>query len=151
VKDRLWKRINSWRGRALSKAGKAVMIKFVLQSIPSYVMSVYLIPETTIKEIERVINSFWWGRGSTNGGIKWLAWDRMAYPKAYGGLEFRNLHLFTTAMVSKQGWHFITKPKTLVAKVYKVRYFPNSFFLHPNLVTIQVMLGVAFGTRVVYL
>jgi hypothetical protein len=112
----------------------------------------YLILETAIKEIERVINSFWWGGGSTNGGIKWLAWDRMAYPKAYGGLEFRNLHLFNTAMVSKQGWHFITKPKTLVAKVYKVRYFPNSFFfLHPNLVTIQVMLGVAFGTRVVYL
>ncbi|KAK2384992.1 putative mitochondrial protein [Trifolium repens] len=126
VKDRVWKRINSWRGRALSKAGKEVMIKSVLQSIPSYVMSVYLIPEAIIKEIERMLNSFWWGGGSQNGGIKWLAWDRMTFPKAYGGLGFRNLHLFNMAMVAKQGWNFITKSNTLVAKVYKARYFPNS-------------------------
>ncbi|GAU45528.1 hypothetical protein TSUD_400750 [Trifolium subterraneum] len=39
IKDRIWKRINSWRGRALSKAGKEIMIKSVLQAIPSYVMS----------------------------------------------------------------------------------------------------------------
>jgi hypothetical protein len=39
VKDRIWKKINSWRGRALSKAGKEVMVKSVLQAIPSYVMS----------------------------------------------------------------------------------------------------------------
>ncbi|GAU37194.1 hypothetical protein TSUD_30590 [Trifolium subterraneum] len=36
IKDRIWKRINSWRGRALSKAGKKIMIKSVLQAIPSY-------------------------------------------------------------------------------------------------------------------
>jgi len=30
IKDRIWKRINAWRGRALSKAGKEVMIKYVL-------------------------------------------------------------------------------------------------------------------------
>ncbi|MCI08577.1 RNA-directed DNA polymerase (Reverse transcriptase), partial [Trifolium medium] len=54
IKDRIWKRINSWRGRALSRAGKEVMIKSVLQAIPSYVMSVYLLPESTIKDIERM-------------------------------------------------------------------------------------------------
>ncbi|MCI00237.1 RNA-directed DNA polymerase (Reverse transcriptase) [Trifolium medium] len=133
VKDRIWKRINSWRGRALSKAGKEIMIKSVLQSIPSYVMSVYLIPETTIKEIERMLNSFWWGGGTNSGGIKWLAWDRMSYPKEYGGLGFRNLHLFNMAMLAKQGWNFIAKPNTLVAKVYKARYFPNSSFLASHL------------------
>ncbi|MCI35572.1 RNA-directed DNA polymerase (Reverse transcriptase), partial [Trifolium medium] len=85
IKDRIWKRINSWRGRALSKAGKEVMIKSVLQSIPSYVMSVYLIPETTIKEIERMINSFWWGGGTNTRGIKWMAWDRMTVPKEFDG------------------------------------------------------------------
>jgi hypothetical protein len=46
------------------------MIKSVLQAIPSYVMSIYLLPETTIKEIERMMNSFWWGGGAHNQGIK---------------------------------------------------------------------------------
>ncbi|MCI14198.1 RNA-directed DNA polymerase (Reverse transcriptase), partial [Trifolium medium] len=126
IKDRVWKRINSWRGRALSKAGKEIMIKSVLQAIPSYVMSVYLLPETTIKEIERMMNSFWWGGGAHNQGIRWLAWDRMAYPKALGGMGFRDLHSFNLAMIAKQGWNIMTKPHTLVAKLYKARYFPNS-------------------------
>ncbi|GAU14523.1 hypothetical protein TSUD_250650 [Trifolium subterraneum] len=126
LKDRTWKWINSWRGRALSKAGKEVMIKSVLQAIPSYVMSVYLLPESTIKDIERMLNSYWWGGGANNKGIRWLAWDRMSYPKALGGMGFRDLHTFNLAMIAKQGWNIMTKPHTLVAKLYKARYFPNS-------------------------
>jgi hypothetical protein len=133
VKDRIWKRINSWRGRALSKAGKEVMIKSVLQAIPSYVMSVYLLPDSTIKEMERMINSFWWGGGTNNKGIKWLAWDRMAYPKARGGMGFRDLHVFNMAMVAKQGWNIMTKPHTLVSRIYKARYFPNSSLFESHL------------------
>lgn len=73
IKDRIWQKINSWRGRALSKAGKEVMIKFVLQSIPSYIMSIYVLPRTVINDIEMMLNSFWWGGGGGNGGIKWMA------------------------------------------------------------------------------
>jgi hypothetical protein len=126
IKDRIWKRINSWRGRALSRTGKEVMIKSVLHAIPSYVMSIYLILETTIKEIERMINSFWWGGGVNNKGIKWLAWDRMTFPKAYGGMGFRDLRSFNLAMIAKQGWNIMTKPHSLVAQIYKARYFPKS-------------------------
>jgi hypothetical protein len=126
LKDRVWKRINSWRGRALSRAGKEVMIKSVLQAIPSYVMSVYLLPDSTIKDIERMMNSFWWGGGANNKGIRWLAWDRMTHPKSQGGMGFRDLHAFNMAMIAKQGWSIMTKPHTLVARLYKARYFPNS-------------------------
>jgi ribonuclease HI len=126
IKDRIWKRINSWRGRALSRAGKEVMIKSVLQAIPTYVMSIYLIPDSTIKELERLMNSFWWGGGANNKGIRWLAWDRMTQPKNRGGMGFRDLQAFNLAMIAKQGWNILTKPHSLVAKLYKARYFPNS-------------------------
>jgi hypothetical protein len=43
VKDKIWKRINSLRGRALSKVGKEVMSK--------YAMSIYLLPNTFIHRI----------------------------------------------------------------------------------------------------
>ncbi|GAU45877.1 hypothetical protein TSUD_401030, partial [Trifolium subterraneum] len=126
IKDRIWKKINSWRSRPMSKAGKEVMIKSVLQAIPSYVMSIYLLPDTLIKEIERMINAFWWGGSSNNKGIKWLAWDRMVSSKDRGGLGFRDFHLFNLAMVAKQGWNFITKSHTLVSRIFKARYFPKS-------------------------
>ncbi|XP_058746447.1 uncharacterized protein LOC131619359 [Vicia villosa] len=129
IKDRIWKRINSWSGRYLSKAGKEVMIKSVLQSIPSYIMSVYLIPDGVVNDIEKMINSFWWGGGSQNNkGIRWLAWDRMTMQKSEGGMGFRDFKAFNMAMVAKQGWYIMANPTSLVARIFKAKYFPNSSF-----------------------
>ncbi|XP_058726136.1 uncharacterized protein LOC131597455 [Vicia villosa] len=129
IKDRIWKRINTWSGRSLSRAGKEVMIKSVLQSIPAYIMSVYLIPDGVVNDIERMLNSFWWGGGRNNKGIRWLAWDRMTSSKSEGGMGFRDFKAFNMAMVAKQGWNIVSKPDTLVARIFKARYFPNSSYL----------------------
>jgi hypothetical protein len=59
IKDRIWKKINSWRSRPISKAGKEVMIKSILQAVPTYVMSIYILPNATVNEIEIMLNSFW--------------------------------------------------------------------------------------------
>jgi hypothetical protein len=29
------------------------------------------------KDIERMMNSFWWDGGTNNKSIRWFAWDRM--------------------------------------------------------------------------
>ncbi|GAU46451.1 hypothetical protein TSUD_402180 [Trifolium subterraneum] len=135
IKDRIWKKMNSWRGRALSKAGKEVMIKSVLQAIPSYVMSMFILPSSLIDDIEKMLNAFWWGGGSNNNkGIHWLAWDRLACPKANGGLGFRNFEAFNMAIVAKQAWNIIQNPESLVAKIIKARYFPRSSLLEASLV-----------------
>ncbi|GAU31848.1 hypothetical protein TSUD_114590 [Trifolium subterraneum] len=132
IKDRIWKRINSWRGCALSKAGKEIMIKSVLQAIPSYVMSMFILPASLIDDIEKMINAFWWRGGSTNNnnnntkGIHWLAWEKLACPKAHGGLGFRNFEAFNKAMVAKQVWNIVQNPNSLVAKLIKARYFSHS-------------------------
>ncbi|KAK2390980.1 hypothetical protein QL285_064484 [Trifolium repens] len=133
IKDRIWRRINGWRSRPLSRAGKEVMIKSVLQAIPAYIMNIYLLPDNLINDIERMINAFWWGGGSNNSGIKWLAWDKLACPKDEGGLGFRDFHGFNMAMVAKQGWNFMHNSTSLVARLYKARYFPQNSFLESNI------------------
>ena len=50
-----------WNKRFLSRAGKEVLLKSIIQAIPSYVMSVFLLPTTMCEEIERMMNAFWWG------------------------------------------------------------------------------------------
>ncbi|WJX92273.1 hypothetical protein P8452_73938 [Trifolium repens] len=133
IKDRIWKKINSWRGRALSKAGKDVMIKSVLQAIPSYIMSVYLIPDSIISDIERMLNSFWWGDGSNHKGIRWLAWDKLAKPKVVGGLGYRDFHAFNMSLIAKQAWKFVAEPDKLVSRIFKARYFPRSSIFYAKL------------------
>ena len=105
IKDRIWNEINSWSSRCLSQAGREVLIKSVLQSIPSYVMSIFLFPGSLINEIEKMLNSFWWGHNSTNSrGLCWLSWERLSIPKVFGGMGVKGLKAFNMAMVGKQAW-----------------------------------------------
>jgi len=59
IKDCIWHKINSCSSKCLSKAGREVMIKSVLQFIPSYIMSVFLLPNKLVDAIEKMINAFW--------------------------------------------------------------------------------------------
>jgi len=61
IRDRIWKRIQHWSGKHLSKAGREVLIKYVAQLIPTYCMSSFLLPTTLGEEIQKMLNSFWWG------------------------------------------------------------------------------------------
>lgn len=58
IKDYIWHKINIWNRKCLSKACREAMIKFVLQSIPSYIMSIFLLPNKLVDVIEKIINAF---------------------------------------------------------------------------------------------
>lgn len=55
LKDRTKKRIDNWSTRSLSLGGKEVFIKAVLQAIPTYVMSCFLLPKVLCDEMESVM------------------------------------------------------------------------------------------------
>jgi len=130
IKDHVWQKINSWSGKCLSKPGHEVMIKYVLQAIPSYVMRIFQLHPTLIKPIEKVMNSFWWGHGrATQRGIHWMNWEKLSSPKIHGGMGFKDLSAFNLAMLGKQGWKFITEPDSLVALIFKAQYFPSGSYL----------------------
>ncbi|XP_019199079.1 PREDICTED: uncharacterized protein LOC109192832 [Ipomoea nil] len=121
VEDKERQRIGSWNKKLLPRAGKEVLLKSVAQ------------PDSLCKNLECVMNKFWWRNGRDGGGIHWLAWDKLSIPKKYGGLGFKDLRAFNLAMLGKQGWRFLNNPQSLVAKVYKARYYPNSDFLNAPL------------------
>lgn len=115
----------------LSKAGKTVMIKNVAQSIPSYnTMSCFLIPKSLCTEIERLMNGYWWSSGGNNNkNLRWMAWDKLPTDKSNGGLGFRNLHGFNITLLGKHIWKFCHNPTSLVARIFKARYFPDNHVL----------------------
>ena len=134
IRERVWKRLQGWNQKLLSRAGKEILLKTVAQALPIYAMNTYLLPMELCREIERMMNSFWWGRtGPGNGGIIWMKWDRMCKPKTHGGIGFKRLHMFNVAMLGKQGWRLLTNPNILVARLFKARYYPNTSFAEARL------------------
>lgn len=67
LKDKVTRRIEGWDGRLISKPGKEVLIKLVAQSLPSYAMSVFLLPLEITKDIERTISKYWWSSKPNKG------------------------------------------------------------------------------------
>ncbi|XP_021623023.1 uncharacterized protein LOC110622729 [Manihot esculenta] len=129
VVNKVAKRIQGWKTKFLSKAGKDILLRTIAQSVPNYIISLFLLPVDTCKDIEIIMNSFFWGNGKDNGdGIRWFRWKRLAVPKVAGGLGYWELRQFNLALVAKQGWRLLKYPNTLASKVLKAKYFSHSDF-----------------------
>jgi hypothetical protein len=55
LKDRVWKRIQGWKVKLLSSAGKDTLIKAITQAIPTYAMSYFDLTKNLCDEISRMI------------------------------------------------------------------------------------------------
>lgn len=74
VKEKVEKKIKSWNAKILSRAGKAILIKSVAQTIPVYMMSCFMLPKSLCKEMEVLMNKIWWKSGTDNNkGVNWLS------------------------------------------------------------------------------
>jgi hypothetical protein len=107
-------KIEGWRAKTLSQAGRTVLIKAVASSIPSYAMSSFLMPISFSASLDRMFKNFWWGfpkDRSRNLSLK--SWSSICLPKHEGGLGFRRMHTFNLSLITKLGWKMISKTDCL--------------------------------------
>lgn len=125
LKDRVWKRIQGWKERLLSRAGKETLIKAVAQAIPSYAMSCFDLTKTLCDEISTMICRFWWAQQEDERKMHFVSWNTLSCRKEKGGIGYRDLHLFNLAMLARQCWRIIQKPDSLCAQLLKAKYWPD--------------------------
>ncbi|GKB67000.1 RNA-directed DNA polymerase, eukaryota, reverse transcriptase zinc-binding domain protein [Tanacetum coccineum] len=72
-----------------------------------YWASVYMLPSTTINEIEKLLKGFLWCQGLLTSGKARVAWKQVCLPKEQGELGIKSLKKWNEVLLIKQLWKII--------------------------------------------
>lgn len=125
---RVRKKLEGWKEKFLSQAGKEVLLNAVVQAIPTYAMSVFKLPKTLCKQLNSLMCKFWWNHNRESKGVNWISWKRLGVAKQQGGMGFRDIEAFNLALLAKQGWRILQYPDSLVATILREKYFASDSF-----------------------
>ncbi|XP_062114380.1 uncharacterized protein LOC133825462 [Humulus lupulus] len=87
--------------RHLSYAGRMLLIHFVLFGLRNYWMSVFILPQSIVKEVEKLCRMFLWGASGNRSKLHLASWHQVCLPKAYGALGFRDGANWNRAILAK--------------------------------------------------
>ncbi|GAB2298359.1 hypothetical protein Dimus_038529 [Dionaea muscipula] len=134
VIDRCRKRLASWKRRYLSMAGRLVLIKSVLSSLPLYFLSLFKMPEGVAQEIDKLRARFLWGDSVDRKKLHLIRWANVIKAKSDGGLGVKDLRVMNDCLLSKWIWKFGRDRSSLwrsvVCEVYNVD--KRDWFINSN-------------------
>ena len=72
IKENIWRRIQGWIEKLLSKVGKETLIKAVAQAIHTYAMSCFDLTKNLCEEITSMICRYWWSQQDGQHKCHWI-------------------------------------------------------------------------------
>lgn len=122
IQEKVQRKVSRWKARALSQAMAA--------ALPSYNMSVFLLPKAICHSINTILKNFWW---DFNDDKQWhyhpKAWSYICSPKDSGGLGLRRMYDINWGMITKLGWQMLPDNSCLWVKVLKAKYLSHRKYM----------------------
>ncbi|GJZ31367.1 hypothetical protein Tco_0576414 [Tanacetum coccineum] len=122
-------RVQDWKNKSLSIAGRLQLIRSVLGSLHVFWASVFIIPNRVLLDIEQIMRGFLWCQGPMAKGKAKVAWEVVCLPKDEGGLGIRRLEHFNSALMVSHIWKLITLKESLWVKwIHEYKLKGRSFW-----------------------
>lgn len=109
--ERVKSKLEGWRAKFLSKAGRIVLINSVLNSLPTHVMQCTMLPKSVNNRLDRICRNFLWGSTDERKKLHPISWDIVTKPKAEGGLGLRRSEDRNKALVGSLAWRAATSKR----------------------------------------
>lgn len=113
LRERIFNKLEGWKENLLNQVGKEVLIKAIIQAVPTYTMSIVRFPQNFCNSICSRIAKFWWRGNGRDRGMHWKAWDSLTVSKREGGMGFKDFNIMNSAHLAKQAWRAIKNPNAL--------------------------------------
>ena len=88
IKEKVWRKLQGWEAKLLSQPGREVLLKAIIQVIPTYTIGCFKLPVGLCNEIEALVKKFRWGQRGDRRNIHWVKWEEMTKSKTIGGMGF---------------------------------------------------------------
>jgi hypothetical protein len=120
-------KIVAWGGQWLNNAGKLILIKAVLTSLPLYQASFLLAPKAITEQISKLIRDFLWRGGKGNQSkFHLVSWDIAKRPKREGGLQIRDPSLANIILGGKILWQMYSNRSHPVSLLLQKKYLKGT-------------------------
>ncbi|KAL6349758.1 hypothetical protein AAG906_001645 [Vitis piasezkii] len=122
VEEKVRRRLARWKRQYISKGGRITLIRSVLASMPIYHMSLFRMPMSVAKRLDKVQRDFLWGGGSEEKKAHLIKWEAICEDKSKGGLGLRKLVFLNKALLGKWVWRFAIDRDDLWKQVIVAKY-----------------------------
>ncbi|WMV59186.1 hypothetical protein MTR67_052571 [Solanum verrucosum] len=122
VIEKCERRLVNWKSQYLSLGGRLTLINSVLDSMPSYMMSLFPIPDGVIDRLDALRRNFLWEGNSETKKFHLVKWAALIGNKQVGGLEVRNLKTQNQCLLMKWLWRLASNEQALWKEVIQAKY-----------------------------
>jgi hypothetical protein len=92
---------------------RLVLLKSVLQALPTYLFTALAAPISVIKAIRSLQRNFLWQGHQNNKKWALVGWDKLCKPKKFRGLGIRDPRKLNQVMGAKMWWKWLQHPKDI--------------------------------------
>ncbi|RVX17546.1 LINE-1 retrotransposable element ORF2 protein [Vitis vinifera] len=142
VEERIRRRLALWKRQYISKGGRITLIKSTLASLPTYQMSIFRMPKSVAKRVEKTQRDFLWGGGNLEGKVHLVKWDAVCTEKHKGGLGLRRIATLNRALLGKWIWRFACEKNNFWNQVITTKYGQEDYGWRPKKVRGPAGVGV---------
>lgn len=120
--DKYKQRMDGWKTKCLSLAGRITLANSVLTSLPVFHMQTSILHASMTKEMDKLVRRCIWGsmEGQRNGHL--VNWNIVCKAKEEGGLGVRRASEVNQALMAKLDWCMLNEMDALWSQTLLSKY-----------------------------
>lgn len=116
-------KLENWRFSYISKGGRLTLIQATLSSISTYMLSVFKVPQSICKKVDKLIRTFLWCGTSVDNNLRPLiSWDVVTAAKDSGGFDIFKTKVSNNALQIKWLWRYYQEDQPLWKRLVNAKY-----------------------------